>query len=164
MSCITKILETKGDKEILKSGEIAIEGGGNYNGYEYIITFVAHGHRCGYVAIPESHPLHSFHKEDYNYPELEVHGGITFFDEPRFDEFTNGHKCTDKWLGFDAGHCYDLEDMERAEKYFGETKWVKYRKENPMPRYDDDCEHRTYEYMESECKNLIDQLIERQAA
>jgi hypothetical protein len=161
MSCITKILEKKDDMKIIVSGEIAIEGGGTYQGYEYLITFTAHGHRCGYVAIPENHKLHSYHNEDYNYHDLEVHGGVTFFGAPRFAEHLSGQKCTDKWIGFDAAHCYDHEDIETVEKYFGETKWVKYRKENPMIKFDGYSEHRTYSYMESQCKRLINQLIDK---
>lgn len=63
MSCITEILKVKGDKDFIVSGEIAIEGGGTYKDYEYIITFTSSGHRCGYVAIPESHSLYKFYKE-----------------------------------------------------------------------------------------------------
>lgn len=165
MSCISKLLEIKGKKEILICGEIAIEGGGIYKDYEYLITFVGHGHRCGYVAISSNHPMYKFHNPEYNYPDLYVHGGVTFFDEPRFLELTGGHQCTDKWLGFDAAHCDDSECIETSEKYFGETKWVKYRKENPSPIFLNDMAiHRTYDYMENECKKLIDQLIELEAA
>ena len=119
MSCISKILEVKGDKPFIinKHNTIAIEGGGKFKGYEYIITFTEFGHRCGYVAIPESHPIHSS-KEDY--PDYEVHGGVTFFEKARFDEFTGGHKCLDKWIGFDAMHGGDIPCMKTSDKYFGE--------------------------------------------
>jgi hypothetical protein len=160
MSCISKILEVKGNKDILVNGEIAIEGGGVYKDYEYLITFTSHGHRCGYVAIPSSHPLHKFYNEESNYPDLHVHGGVTFFDEPRFEELTNGHKCTDKWIGFDAAHYNDREDIEKSEEYFGETKFIKFKKNNSDITF---CngEHRSYSYMENECKRLIEQLIEQ---
>lgn len=160
MSCISKILEEKGNKDFIVSGQIAIEGGGVYRDYEYLITFVSHGHRCGYVAISENHPLHSFKHSKYDFPDLEVHGGVTFFDEPRFEEFMGGHKCTDKWIGFDAAHCDDLSNMETVEKYFGEIECVKYRKINIETSFEDESEHRTYSYMEDQCKLLIDQLIE----
>lgn len=165
MSCISKILEVKGNKEILICGEIAIEGGDIYKNYEYLITFTAHGHRCGYVAIPTNHPMHQFHNESYNYPDLYVHGGVTYFDDARFLELTDGHQCTDKWIGFDAGHYLDISCMDTAEKYFGETRWIKFKKENPGIILDDKhSEHRTYSYMENQCKSLIDQLIEKEAA
>lgn len=163
MSCITEILKIKGDREYILNGEIAIEGGGNYKDYEYLITFTDRGHRCGYVAISETHPLYKFHDPKYNYPDLKVHGGVTYFYESRFEDLLGGHKCTDKWIGFDAGHCYDLEDMETAKKYFGETRWVKFRKENPAIIYMNNSEHRSFEYMQQQCKNLIDQLIDKAA-
>jgi hypothetical protein len=157
MSCISKILEVKGDKKILISGEIAIEGGGIYKDYEYLITFTSHGHRCGYVAIPETHTTY-ISNEDY--PDFDVHGGITFFGNPRFDDIT-GHKCTDKWIGFDACHYRDLDNIETAEKYFGETNYINFMKYNYVKYNDDPRKHRSYSYMERECKRLINQLIER---
>lgn len=159
MSCISKILEVKGDKKIIINGEVAIEGGGVYKDYEYLITFTIYGNRCGYVAIPPSHPLYKYHNPEYNFPNLEVHGGVTFFEDARFDDIT-GIKCTDKWIGFDAAHCYDLEDMETSEKYFGETRISKYKKNNPSYSDHTAC-HRSYSYMEEECKELIEQIVEK---
>lgn len=165
MSCITKILEVKGDKPILIFGEIAIEGGGVFKGYEYLITFTSRGHRCGYVAVPESHPLHTSKEE---YPEYEVHGGITFFEEPRFEEITK-FKCTDKWLGFDAAHVYDASCFDTVKKYFakpfnatselekkffGLIESMSGHNENELEGYN----HRTYAYMKNECRLLINQL------
>ncbi len=170
MSCITKILETKGTQPFLidKYREISIEGGGTYKGYEYLITFTGCGYRCGYVAVPTNHPTHS---SDESCPEFEVHGGITFFAEARFEEFTGGHLCGDKWLGFDAMHGGDVECLDTIKKYFGENDHIIFtktydtligemisigNKRKPI--------HRTYEYMESECKDLIEQLIAKEAA
>lgn len=65
MSCIPKILELKGTKEFLpipslnqqdKYTTTVIEGGGNYKGYDYLITFRDMGFRCGYVALEPNHP------------------------------------------------------------------------------------------------------------
>jgi hypothetical protein len=165
MSCITEILRVKGDKEFIVDGKIAIEGGGIYKEYEYLITFTSHGHRCGYVAISADHPTYSDKNE---YPDFDVHGGITFFEDARFEKLTGGHKCTDKWLGFDAGHSCDISDYETAAKYFGETEFNKFMK-NEDKKFgdwkDENSRNRSYSYMENECKNLIDQLIEiRKAA
>lgn len=165
MSCITKILETKGDKPILvnKTNEIAVEGGGIYKGYEYIITFTNFGHRCGYVAIPVEHPLHTSKEE---YPEYEVHGGVTFFQESRLDEFVEGHQCTDKWIGFDAAHCNDEKCISTIEKYFGESDFTIMLKANDLvfnekfPKY---TTHRSFAYMKNECRLLIQQLIKEAA-
>jgi len=67
MSCIPKILELKGDKDHLHTMDHSklpadcgnvIEGGGEYKGYHYLITFTGTAHRCGYVGIEEGHPLY----------------------------------------------------------------------------------------------------------
>src|ERR1700691_3384773 len=109
MSCIPKLLELKGDKEFLPVHDnIVIEGGGKYKDYDYLITFVDYGHRCGYVAIP---PLHPVYNDKSDYPHFSVHGGITFFEESRFAEELLNHKCADKWIGFDACHGDDRKDM-----------------------------------------------------
>lgn len=156
MSCITKILSAKGEKEFILSGEIAIEGGGIYKHYEYLIVFVKTGHRCGYVAIPSSHS--AYHKKE-DYPDYYVHGGITYFGESRFEDLTGGHKCDDKWLGFDAIHGGDIYDIATVEKYFGENEWVRFMKREPNFSFCWDGSVKDYAYMENECKKLIDQLI-----
>lgn len=166
MSCITKILEVKGDKPVLlaQGNDIAIEGGGVFKGYEYLITFTERGHRCGYVAIPESHPLY---KSEESYPDYEVHGGVTFFSEPRFEDIT-GFKCTDKWIGFDAMHGGDKECLETILKYFGENDHIKFTKTMNKTLGDmlswkgEPAMHRTFAYMKNECRLLINQLIKQE--
>ncbi len=174
MSCITEILKKKGDQEFLsipskKQPEqdrgIVIEGGGHYKGYEYLITFNDMGFRCGYVAITQDHPDYSFN-EEHRYPDYSVHGGVTFFDESHLAESILGHSCTDKWIGFDAGHAWDVHDIDCALKYFPNlrpTQRDHIETMNRIGRMDGSCVLRTKEYMEQECKNLIDQIIEKAA-
>ena len=93
MSCITEILKMKSDKEVfVPDGEwIAVEGGGTYKDYEYLIVLNTNGHRCGYVAIPPEHPYSNTPEEertfmggrkykhyDYDSLDIEAHGGLTF--------------------------------------------------------------------------------------
>jgi hypothetical protein len=172
MSCITEILQKKGDHEFLPvelPGHVAsvvIEGGGHYKGYEYLITFTDNGFRCGYVAISEDHPIHACQKE---YPHnLSVHGGVTFFGESHLSDKILGHSCTDKWVGFDGGHAYDIRDLDKTMHYFPHLRPDRIRNIMEMNqimrmsegmRSDYPCELRTYEYMEHECMDLIDQLI-----
>ena len=77
MSCITQLLEMKGDQPFLKADDsVVIEGGGVYKGYEYLIVFVSYGHRCGYVALKEAETerfLKEKAEERYYYPDLECH-------------------------------------------------------------------------------------------
>lgn len=78
MSCIPNILKLKGSAPILLYGkDLAIEGGGQYRGYDYLIIFVGIGHRCGYVAIPEGHKASLWHDQDK--AGIDCHGGVTFF-------------------------------------------------------------------------------------
>lgn len=170
MSCISEILKIKGDKEFIPipykenewHHEIVIEGGGNYKEYEYLITFNDMGFRCAYVGIPESHPIYTFHNEEYNYPNFDVHGGITFFDDNNITKKLFGIHCTDKWIGFDAGHYYDISDFECTKKYFPTLRKSKLDyvigMSHLLERHITGSAIRSFNYMEEECKKLIDQL------
>lgn len=162
MSCIPKVLSIKGDKEVLKvpkNDGLLVEGGGHYNGYDFLITFNHMGFRCGYVAIPPEHPIYTC--ED-SYPDFEVNGGVTFFGKRHslVDKLID-HPCEDKWIGFDCGHggC-DAIDVESFKKYFGEDAFLE-RME--YLSYLLDGTIKDYGYVEYQCKRLIDQLIEQAA-
>ena len=179
MSCIPKILELKGDKDFLLAKEpynsIAIEHGGVYKGYDYIITLNDIGIRCGYVAVKHDDPVM---QETSDYPDFDVHGGITFFEQHGFVAKLIDHVCEDKWLGFDCGHAGDKWDTTTAQKYFTEGEparrlhsMIKIKEEThdtmvmDFPNYRDDYEKiRDVSYTEQECKNFIDQLIEQRIA
>lgn len=162
MSCITRLLEMKGDKSILPIHDsTVIEGGGNYKGHEYLITFVDRGHRCGYVALKDK----AFEKfeaerkgEQYYYPDLDCHGGVTFYDNQHGAKALLDVHCDDIWIGFDAAHYLDASCVDTSVKYFGETRQTKFMRENT--EFYENVFHRSYKYMEEECKKLIDQLEE----
>ncbi len=155
MSCITQLLEMKGEKEYLPVHDhVVIEGGGVYKDYEYLVVFTDSGHRCGYVAIPSG--------TRYNSDNLYVHGGITFEDESHAAKDILPIPCNDTWLGFDAAHCDDHPDFDLARKIFGDQhKRYDILEECPHPimRFEG-ISHKSYKYMEDQCKYLIDQLIE----
>lgn len=133
---------------------MAIEGGGKYKNYEWLVILNDMAFRCGYVAVPKSHLI--YNSENY-YPYYEVHGSVTFFDKPHLIE----SECEDKWIGFDAGHSGDKKDIECAKKYFGEdNQSIKFIEDNNWNEMfcHDRCSIKTFSYMESQCKNLIDQL------
>jgi hypothetical protein len=163
MSCITELLAMKGNKPILElDRDAVIEGGGNYRGYEYLITFVGHGHRCGYVAVGDGSGIDS--------DNLCVHGDITFSDTHHFAKDLLPAACEDLWLGFDAAHGKDLACFETARKYFGESDELNEMERIWKPiehlfRKDDTStpSHKTYKFMEHECKALIDQIIEQRS-
>lgn len=71
------------------------------------------GNLCGYVGIPEGHPLFGEH---YDIPDVEVHGGLTYGDEGMGEEHDhqpyykpmrdkNGKRLY--WYGFDCAHSGD---------------------------------------------------------
>ncbi len=169
MGCITELLQS--GKEFVNSGASSayVDGGGLYNGYEYLVVLTPMGHRCGYVAIPESHPLHKEDNYDGAVGYLDMHGGCTFYDK----QFTDSD-CTDKWIGFDCAHCGDKVDLEALQKRNSPhldrvQKVIKIQKDYckdfllKFPSFID-MEHeviRTKEFVENQCKSIIDQLNAR---
>jgi hypothetical protein len=170
MSCITELLKMKGDKSILpitSNARVGIEGGGIYKDYEYLITFTDRGHRCGYVAVPPAHPKYDNSEKEYSceFP-VECHGGVTFYGNHSAKDMLE-HPCEDQWVGFDAAHGDDKPCIKTAKEYFGETDSIKWLEKNSSIMDDDDwfwrpSVHRTFQYMEQECKSIIDQLIEQE--
>lgn len=162
MSCITQLLTLKGDRKILPiTDKVVIEGGGLYNDYEYLIVFTARGTRCGYVALKEKE-TEIFNKQaengEYYCPDLDCHGGLTFYSKSHAAKELLQIPCDDMWIGFDAAHCWDAKDMILAEEYFGNCDMVKFYKDNPFSNFNEI--HRTYAYMERECKSIIDQILD----
>lgn len=164
VSCITKLLEMKGDDEILPiHEECVIEGGGTYKGYEYLITFTSQGTRCGYVALkPEE--TQKFLKEregqSYYYPDLDCHGGVTFFEEAHGAKDLLPTPCNDFWVGFDCAHAGDGHDKELTEKYFKRTIFSdEYYKAMEEFTLRGEVTHKTFKYVEDDCKSIIEQLI-----
>ncbi len=165
MSCITQLMALKGDKEFLPVHDsLVIEGGGVYKDHEYLIVFTSAGHRCGYVALkPEEHLKITAKKAPDDtcfYPDdVDCHGGVTFYENTHTAKQLLPIPCEDFWLGFDAAHCYDSADPVLAHKYFGDnSEAVRNNKFSESMAGLNDVEHRSFEYMESECFNIIDQL------
>jgi hypothetical protein len=168
MSCITKLLEMKGDNEILPiHDECVIEGGGTYKGYEYLITFTSHGTRCGYVALkPEETERfeNERNNEQYYYPDLYCHGGLTFYGNEHGAKDLLTIPCNDTWIGFDCAHAGDGYDKELTKRYFGKQTFSDDFYETFAGfALNGEVVHRSYQYVEQDCHSLIDQLIEQAA-
>lgn len=172
MSCITEILKLKGDREVFiplnKDEEpwIAVEGGGIYKDYEYLIVLNHHAHRCGYVAIPPEHKANKVGSKenpyydglielDYNKLDIDCHGGLTFGGNNHDLKLLLKNVCADNWIGFDCGHAFDGCDVEAFTKYFGKEK----TKDKEV--FFNMCSGaiKDFDYVEKECKSIIDQLI-----
>jgi len=115
----------------------------NYKGFEYWIIRPHYqgcrelGHHtgiylCGYVTIPRDSKY--FISDNYNSYDVECHGGLTFGD-------SLDYLSVDFCIGFDCAHCYDINTLD-TEMWFQESRY------------------RNVDYVDRECKSIIDQLLE----
>lgn len=114
------------------------------------------GHRCGYVNVPEEHPLYGC---DYNDPHqdlngerpvevFEVYGGLTF-------SRSLVRNAEEGWyFGFDCAHYGDAPDYEAYKKYMGEH----FNQKTWDDLYGDGA-HRTLDFCIEECEKLAQQLV-----
>jgi hypothetical protein len=179
MSCITEILKFKSTQDVLvpEGNWVAVEGGGTYRDYEYLIILNTLGHRCGYVALPPEHKYSKTPSEerksrvsdkiykhwDYDSLDIECHGGLTFMSPKNALKNLLDIPCDDIWIGFDCGHFNDKCDTEAFRKYFGEEEFNKKESFFKCMNHADIDIGRTvkkYEYVEMECQSIIDQLIQ----
>lgn len=135
-----------------------IESAFTYNGYKCIVLFQGMCHRCGYIGIPKEHSLYDI--GDYDNVPIICHGGITYASHNMYGFGT----CDDIfWIGFDCAHCDDSKDYEAGRKYFANdaaliesmARWEELDKQFPC-----DGEVRTQEYVEEQCRQIVDQIIE----
>lgn len=162
MSCITEILKLKGDKDFFMPEEnwIAVEGGGIYMDYEYLIVLNSNGHRCGYVALPHEHEYNNLDC-DYFSLDINCHGGLTFMSSEHGLKDLLPIKCNDIWIGFDCGHYSDKCDVKAFTKYYGEKQAEE--RTSFFASLDlimgDMKSIKDFHYAEKECKSIIEQLI-----
>lgn len=110
---------------------------------------------CGYVGIEKDHPYRGRKNDDYSYGELEVHGGVTYF-EPCRGAICHIPKPGEAdhltWIGFDCAHFMDL--MPLAEALLNDIPG--------FPRssqISEDYRHyRTLQFVKSETESLAEQL------
>lgn len=79
-------------------------------GYEmFIYRHSTMKHLCGYVKLPESHPLFGINHMDSDvYDKIDVHGGVTFTYTLNTGHNLDEHHDTDFLVGFDCAHAGDL--------------------------------------------------------
>lgn len=174
MGCISEILNLKGEQQVLipEGNWIAVEGGGTYQDYEYLIVLNTNGHRCGYVAIPPEHKYSKTPEEErtfmgeqlykhYDYDSLDIqcHGGLTFMSPSHELKDLLDVACNDMWIGFDCGHCYDSCDEEAMRKYYGDE--LVDNKKSFIHAMNGNSEKtvKNYDYVRNECESIINQLI-----
>lgn len=126
-----------------------------YKGLHCVVLFQQMAFRTGYVGIPKGH---KYYGKDYDSIPVDCHCGLTYSDSRLF-----GQNDTDTWwIGFDCGHCCDGFDVEKAKEYYADNNQVMImlimqkdyfafcNKYNPI---------RTKEYVEENCRQIVDQLL-----
>ena len=126
-----------------------------YKGHECICIFTRLGCRCGYVSVDDDLSSGRYH-ERYDHTKLDYacHGGLSFGGRLPFDY----GQTKSKYIGFDCGHYFDGADFEQAYEYglITEEEWYRrnddfyYLIEYPVCSLD---------YVEQNCKKLVDQII-----
>jgi hypothetical protein len=117
-------------------------------GLECYICRHERGHLCGYVIIPENHPLYESRDSwDYwKYPidDLEVHGDITFAGKY--------HAIGEYVIGFDCAHAGDISPYNGYEDILPGSSKLRYVFKDEI--------YRDMEYVKGECKRLAKQIKE----
>lgn len=136
----------------------------NYKGHNYIVRLLRLGHRCGYVQVNDkniftkiSECLNNLYDPDNKY-NIECHGGITFKNSsPETQCQMPGHN----WIGFDCNHSGDIPDITAVLMKFEdiEDKRISYMVDNVRSFAKYGYEVRFADYVENNCKSIIDQLV-----
>lgn len=105
--------------ETINSPRYLIENDFTYMGFRCVVTGVATGHRCGFVAIPHGHPLFETDRNDL--AQIEVYGGWTYSDLS--STYPVPTDAPTWWIGFDCGHSGESCDFQLMEE-LGEAKSV----------------------------------------
>lgn len=109
------------------------------------VIFSDMGHRCGYVTIPELHPLYGVGYDDPKVYGIEVHGGLTYAGASRTKK---------GWVfGFDCAHCDDKHDLEGVKKHWPDAYVL------TSPYYkNEQGTIKTLAFVEKELRNLAKQI------
>ena len=117
-----------------------------YKGHDCICIFSIRGIRCGYVSVSDK-------EKPYDDYDIDCHGGLTFDGElPDYYKPKANY-----YIGFDCGHLGDGVDYDQAVKYdLIEPGEADYNKK--LFSYLDDHPVRDLDYVEANCKKIVDQL------
>lgn len=63
---------------------------------------------CGYVAIPDGHPIRRIDRREV-YGAFSVHGGISYYNPIRSDPRNR------LWIGFDMAHAWDFDPLDYSK-------------------------------------------------
>lgn len=119
-----------------------------YKGHDCICIFNCRGYRCGYVSVDNN--------KDYKEYDIACHCGLSFGADRLTKDF-NPKK--DYYIGFDCGHICDGRDYDTALEYdlINEKKYNNLiEMEIHLPTFLEPV--RSLEYVEEQCKKIVDQL------
>jgi len=119
----------------------SVEFDEKYKGYQIVGITNDLGFRCGYVRVPQSHRYFNVDRRDI---DIECHGGLTYSGGSNEYPVHAENNCW--WIGFDCSHFGDrIPGIEfPGVRLLGEVL-------------------RTEEYVRNECKNIVEQLIDKQS-
>jgi hypothetical protein len=111
-----------------------------------LVVLRRHGHRCGYIGVPQGHALYGKSYDDLGF---DVHCGLTYAGE---DHVTDSKY----WLlGFDCAHVCDASDIEACSKAFDLSE---FELESMSLLAKVGGEVRSAEYVEQQCRSLVEQI------
>ena len=125
-----------------------VESHFEYKGHDCICVFTALGVRNGYVSVNDN-------KDCFDY-DIDCHGGLNFGASYLNEDFNP--KST-LYIGFDCGHICDGHDYITALKYglIDERRYNELMEmEILLSAYLQPV--RSLEYVENECRKIVDQL------
>ena len=131
-----------------------------YKGFPCVVLFMPMGYRCGYVGLLKGN---KYCKKKYDDIPVDCHCGLTYSKPGLFGQNDNDTW----WIGFDCGHLCDGIDIESFEKYYMnelkskavDTQRAAMLGVYQMYRICNEYPVRTQEYVENECKKIIDQIV-----
>lgn len=125
-----------------------------YRGYPCKVKLMDLGHRCGYVGIA---PGKQFYNIDYDDIPVGCHGGLTYGS---LEDRLADHRTT-FWIGFDCAHLGDGVDYDAVIHKFTDPETIKFAIEAQRTGiFNRGSEPKSIEFVENECKRIVDQLIE----
>lgn len=147
-----------------------IENVFEHRGFTCVVIGQSIGHRCGYVAIPQSHKLFGV---DYNEVDIDVHGGLTYgeYMDADLEVNENGgmYEVTGRypkdleggnfyWLGFDCAHYNDAKDFDLIRELCDKDSADFII--NLEQQFDTGGTVKDVSYVRAELVSMVDQIIE----
>lgn len=121
------------------------------NGLTCVVLATNMGHRCGYVGVPNTHPLY---EKNYNGLDLRVHGGLTYSDSNLKNYPIEKSNQMLWFFGFDCAHTGDARDFELMSE-----EYKKVYSNQIFRSIDGYGTVKTLEYCIIECESLALQLV-----